>query len=105
MSDRSSQEFVLQRGGPPIIRPSFLFKLIVGIVVVILVALFAVDSYFVVEPTEMAEVRRLGQVITTKPLGPDPQFNLPFIDQVDLLQVYIDTFKLAQLNFFTFSNQ
>ena len=92
MSDRSSQEFVLQRGGPPIIRPSFLFKLIVGIVVVILVALFAVDSYFVVEPTEMAGVRRLGQVITTKPLGPGPHFKLPFIDQVDRLQVSLARF-------------
>jgi hypothetical protein len=70
MSDRQSPEIVLQRQGPPIIRPSFLFSLIVGIVALILVALFALDSYFVVEPTEMAGVRRLGQVITTKPLGP-----------------------------------
>jgi regulator of protease activity HflC (stomatin/prohibitin superfamily) len=105
MSDRSSQEFILQRGGPPIIRPSFLFRLIVGIVAVILVALFAVDSYFVVEPTEMAGVRRLGQVITTKPLGPGPHFKLPFIDQVDRLQVSLDTFKLDKLTVNTIDNQ
>src|SRR5258707_6205784 len=105
MSDRSSPEIILQRGGPPIIRPSFLFKLIVGIVVVILVALFAVDSYFVVEPTEMAGVRRLGQVITTKPLGPGPHFKLPFIDQVDRLQVSLDTFKLDKLTVNTIDNQ
>jgi regulator of protease activity HflC (stomatin/prohibitin superfamily) len=81
MSDRSSPEIILQRGGPPIIRPSFLFKLIAGIVAVILVALFAVDSYFVVEPTEMAGVRRLGQVITTRPLGPGST-NLPLTQSI-----------------------
>src|SRR5260370_3048994 len=85
-------------------RPLFLFKLIVGIVVVILVALFAVDSYFVVEPTEMAGVRRLGQVITTKPLGPGPHFKLPLIDQVDRLPVALDTFNLAKLTLTTIYN-
>src|ERR1700726_290972 len=105
MSDRPPAEFVLQRGGPPIIRPSFLFKLIAGIVAVILVALFAIDSYFVVEPTEMAGVRRLGQVITTKPLGPGPHFKLPLIDQVDRLQVSLDTFKLDRLTVNTIDNQ
>jgi hypothetical protein len=44
MSDRPSTEFILQHQGPPFIRPSFLFSLIAGIVAVILVALFAVDS-------------------------------------------------------------
>src|SRR5271169_6849609 len=105
MSDQPTQEFVLQRQGPPIIRPSFLFSLIVGIVAVILVALFALDSYFVVEPTEMAGVRRLGQVVTTKPLGPGPHFKLPLIDQVDRLQVSLDTFKLDRLTVNTIDNQ
>jgi len=105
MSDRSSPEIILQRQGPPLIRPSLLFSVIVGIVAVILVALFAVDSYFVVEPTEMAGVRRLGQVITTQPLGPGPHFKLPFIDQVDRLQVSLDTFKLDKLTVNTIDNQ
>jgi len=105
MSDQPTQEFVLHRQGPPIIRPSFLFSLIVGIVVVILVALFALDSYFVVEPTEMAGVRRLGQVVTAKPIGPGPHFKLPLIDQVDRLQVSLDTFKLDSLTVNTIDNQ
>ena len=54
MNDRLPSEFVLQRQGPLIIRPSFLFSLIVGVGAVLLVALFALDSYFVVEPTEIA---------------------------------------------------
>jgi regulator of protease activity HflC (stomatin/prohibitin superfamily) len=105
MSDLQSPEFVLQRQGPPIIRPSFLFSLIVGIVAVILVALIAVDSYFVVEPTEMAGLRRLGQVVTTKPLGPGLHFKLPLIDKVDRLQVSLDTFKLDKLTVNTIDNQ
>ena len=105
MSDLQSPEFVLQRQGPPIIRPSFLFSLIVGIVAVILFALIAVDSYFVVEPTEMAGLRRLGQVVTTKPLGPGLHFKLPLIDKVDRLQVSLDTFKLERLTVNTIDNQ
>src|SRR5258707_9839352 len=105
MSDRSSPEIILQRQGPPIIRPSLLFSVIVSIVAVILVALFAVYSYFVVEPTEMAGVRRLGQVITTKPLGPGPHFQFPFIDQVDRLQGSLDTFQLDKLTGNTIDNQ
>src|SRR5260221_13757939 len=53
----------------------------------------------------MAGVRRLGQVITTKPLGPGPHFKLPFIDQVDRLQVSLDTFKLDKLTVNTIDNQ
>src|SRR5271165_6116017 len=97
MNDRTPPEIVLQRQGLPVIRPSLLFSLIIGLVAVLLVALFAVDSYFVVEPTEMAGVRRLGQVITTRPLGPGFHYKLPFIDRVDRLQVSLDTFKLDRL--------
>jgi regulator of protease activity HflC (stomatin/prohibitin superfamily) len=105
MSDRPPPEFVLQRQGPPIIRPSLLFSLIVGLIAVGFVVLFALDSYFVVEPTEMAGVRRLGQVITAKPLGPGPHFKLPLIDKVDRLQVSLDTFKLDRLTVNTIDNQ
>jgi regulator of protease activity HflC (stomatin/prohibitin superfamily) len=105
MSDRPSPEFVLQRQGPPIIRPSHLISLIVVLAAVSLVALCALGSYFVVEPTEMAGVRRLGQVITAKALGPGPHFKLPLIDQVDRLQVSPDTFKLDNLTVHTIDNQ
>jgi len=105
MSDRPPQEFVLQRQGPPFIHPTFLFSLIVGVVAVILIALFAVDSYFVVEPTEMAGVRRLGQVITKQPLGPGLHFKVPFIDTVDRIPVSLDTFKLDRLTVNTIDNQ
>jgi regulator of protease activity HflC (stomatin/prohibitin superfamily) len=75
-----TREFTLKRLEPPVIRPSLFLGLIVGVVAVVLVLIFAIDSYFVVEPTEMAGVRRLGQVVTAKPLGPGLHFKLPFID-------------------------
>jgi len=105
MSDRTSPEFILQRQGPPRIRPSHLISLIIAAIGLILIGLFAFDSYFVVEPTEMAGVRRLGEVITAKPLGPGLHFKMPLIDQVDRLQVSLDTFKLDKLVVNTVDNQ
>jgi regulator of protease activity HflC (stomatin/prohibitin superfamily) len=105
MSDGTLPEFVLERQGRPRLRPSFLFSLGIGILVVIVIAIFALDSYFVVEPTEMAGVRRLGQVITKEPLRPGLHFKLPFIDQVDRLQVSLDTFKFDRLTVNTIDNQ
>jgi regulator of protease activity HflC (stomatin/prohibitin superfamily) len=105
VSDLPPPEFVLQRQRPPIIRPSFLLSLIVGLVALLVVALFVLDSYFVVEPTEMAGVRRLGQVVTAKPLGPGLHFKLPLVDKVDRLQVSLDTFKLDKLTVNTIDNQ
>ena len=105
MSDKLPPEFILQRQSPPRIRPSLLVSLGIGLVVVVVIAIFAFDSYFVVEPTEMAGVRRLGQVVTKEPLGPGLHFKLPFIDQVDRLQVSLDTFKLDKLTVNTVDNQ
>jgi regulator of protease activity HflC (stomatin/prohibitin superfamily) len=105
MSDRTSPEFILQRQGPPKIRPSHLFSLIIAVIGLALIGIFAFDSYFVVEPTEMAGVRRLGEVITVKPLGPGLHFKMPLIDQVDRLQVSLDTFKLDKLVVNTVDNQ
>ncbi|MBV8274845.1 MAG: hypothetical protein JO170_06240 [Verrucomicrobia bacterium] len=105
MSDIPLREYTLKRLGSPVIRPSLFLGLIAGIFAVLLIVVFAIDSYFVVEPTEMAGVRRLGQVVTTKPLGPGLHFKLPFIDHVDRLQVSLDTFKLERLTVNTIDNQ
>src|ERR1700674_4222675 len=105
MSDRTPPEVVLQRQGPPIIHPTFLFSLIVGLVAVLLVGLFAIDSYFVVEPTEMAGGRRPWQIITNEPLRAGLHYKLPMIDKVDRLQVSLDTFKLDRLTVNTVDNQ
>lgn len=63
------------------------------------------NSYFIVEPTEMAGVRRLGTVRTTEPLPPGFYFKAPLIDNVDKLQVSIDTLRLDKLRVYTVDNQ
>src|SRR5258708_38634610 len=105
MSDRTSPEFILQRPGAPRIRPSHLISLIIAVIGLILIGIFAFDSYFVVEPTEMAGVRRLGAVITVKRPGPGLPFKLPLIGQVDPVQESLDTSKLAKLVVNTVDNQ
>ena len=105
MSDGTLPEFILERQGRPRIRPSFLLSLVIGIFLVVVIAILALDSYFVVEPTEMAGVRRFGQVLTKEPVRPGLHFKLPFIDQVNRLQVSLDTFKLDKLTVNTIDNQ
>ncbi|MBB3459351.1 regulator of protease activity HflC (stomatin/prohibitin superfamily) [Rhizobium sp. BK313] len=63
------------------------------------------QSFYVVEPTEMAGVRRLGTVITDKPVGPGLHFKLPFVDVVDTIQTSLDTFNLSDLTVYTIDNQ
>ncbi len=65
----------------------------------------ATDSYFIVQPTEMAGVRRLGTVITKEPLLPGIHFKMPFVDLPDKLQVSIDTMRIDNLRVYTVDNQ
>ena len=99
------QEFVLKRPKTPPERISSGIKLASGIALLLLVISFILGSYFVVDPTEMAGVRRLGQVISTKPLLPGLHFKMPFVDIVDRLQVSLDTFKIDRLTVNTIDNQ
>jgi regulator of protease activity HflC (stomatin/prohibitin superfamily) len=68
-------------------------------------AFLASDCYFIVQPTEMAGVRRLGNVRTKEPLVPGFYLKMPFIDQVDKLQVSIDTLRIDNLRVYTVDNQ
>ncbi len=63
------------------------------------------DSYFIVEPTEMAGVRRFGQVQTKEPLLPGFHFKAPFIDQADKIQVSLDSLRIDNLRVYTIDNQ
>jgi regulator of protease activity HflC (stomatin/prohibitin superfamily) len=74
---------------------------IAGIVVLYILS----DCFFIVQPTEMAGVRRLGTVQSKEPLLPGFYFKAPFIDSVDKLQVSIDTFRIDNLRVYTIDNQ
>lgn len=62
-------------------------------------------SLFVVEPTEMAGVRRFGEVTTREPYGPGLHLKLPLIDRVDHLQVSLDILQVQNLTMYTVDNQ
>ncbi len=72
---------------PSLSRVPVPFGFVKWIIAAIAVLYCAGDSYFIVEPTEMAGVRRLGTVKTKEPLLPGFYLKVPFIDQVDKLQV------------------
>ncbi len=65
----------------------------------------AFGSFYTVQPTEMAGVRRLGTVVTAEPVGPGLHFKVPFIDTVDTIQTSLDTFTLNNLTVYTIDNQ
>jgi regulator of protease activity HflC (stomatin/prohibitin superfamily) len=75
------------------------------IAVAALAVYFATDSYFIVQPTEMAGVRRLGNVHSTEPVPPGLHLKAPFIDSVDKMQVSIDNFRIDNLRVYTIDNQ
>jgi len=70
----------------------------------VLVAL-AGSSFVIVDPTEMAGKRRLGQVVVDRPLGPGLHFKLPLIEEIDTLQTSLETYKLDKLTVNTVDNQ
>ncbi len=74
-----------------------------GVAVLALVALDG--SFFVVQPTEMAGVRRFGIVTSPAPIGPGLHFKRPFMDTVDHLQVSLTTFQANDLGVYTIDNQ
>ncbi len=62
-------------------------------------------SFYTVQPTEMAGVRRLGTVVSNQPIGPGLHFKLPYVDTVDTIQTSLDTFQLNNLTVYTVDNQ
>lgn len=62
------------------------------------------SCYYVVQPTEMAGVRRFGVVTSATPIGPGLHFKTP-IDRVDHLQVSLTTFQVNDLGVYTIDNQ
>jgi regulator of protease activity HflC (stomatin/prohibitin superfamily) len=76
--------------------------LLIGIGVVLLLI---GGSYVIVQPTEMAGKRRLGQIAVDQPLGPGLHFKLPLLDQVDKLQVSLETYGIDHLMVNTIDNQ
>ena len=97
----------LSSGGPqlPPRMPRFSSRLGWGAAAAAAVAATALSSFYTVQPTEMAGVRRLGTVVTDAPVGPGLHVKLPWIDTVDTIQTSLDTFQLNNLTVYTIDNQ
>jgi regulator of protease activity HflC (stomatin/prohibitin superfamily) len=84
---------------------SFNLSLIFTGIIVLGLIIIVKGAVFVVDPTELAGVRRFGRVVTTEPLEPGLHFKLPLIDVADTLQISLDTFKVNELTVYTVDNQ
>lgn len=63
------------------------------------------DCFFIISPTEMGNIRRLGVVVYAQPLGPGSHFKIPFVDKVDRLQITLDTLHIPPFDVTTVDNQ
>jgi len=68
------------------------------------VVLFS-SAVYVVNPSEMANVRRMGNVLYRDPLAAGPHLKLPFIDTVDVVQVSLTTLHIPPFDVNTVDNQ
>lgn len=69
------------------------------------VAVAAMDSFYQVEPSEVANVRRFNQPLYDTPVGTGPHFKLPFIDKVDRAQLSQRTLETGRFAVTTEDNQ
>lgn len=65
----------------------------------------AMQSFFIVNPTERAMVRMFGQVTSDKPFGPGLHFRVPFITNVDKAQVSLTNLHIPVFSVNTIDNQ
>lgn len=63
------------------------------------------SSFYAINPTDLAGIRRLGTIVTREPVGPGLHVKFPLIDQVDVIRVSIDTLPINNLTVYTVDNQ
>lgn len=61
--------------------------------------------WFVVQPSEMGSLRRMGKVVHPAPLAEGWYFKTPLVDDVDILQVSLTGFQVDDLPIFTMDSQ
>jgi len=65
----------------------------------------AANSFYTVDPSEVANIRRLGNVVYDTPVGSGTHFKLPFIDTVDKAQLSLRTLQIPTFYVNTVDNQ
>jgi len=80
-------------------------KVTIGLVSAFALAAAASQFVFVVEPSDMANVRRMGNMVHQQPLGEGPHLMIPLLDKVDTLQVDLRTLHIPPFKVNTVDNQ
>lgn len=80
-------------------------RLIILMGLIVLAVITLSDCFYIIPPTEMAGVTRLGVVAVREPVGPGAHFKLPFIETVNPIQTSISRFNLPQVQVYTADNQ
>lgn len=61
--------------------------------------------WFIVQPSEMGSIRRMGKVVHPAPLPEGWYLKAPLLDDVDILQVSLTSFQVDDLPIFTMDSQ
>ena len=85
----------------PVPKGSFLKYIGYGIAAVIVLS----SSIYVVDPSEMANVRWMGRDVYTTPVGAGAHLKIPLIDTVDIVQVSLTTLHIPAFDVNTVDNQ
>jgi regulator of protease activity HflC (stomatin/prohibitin superfamily) len=80
-------------------------RLVAGGLTLVFLGAAAMGSFYTVDPSEKANVRRLGNVEYSEPVGAGTHFKMPFIDQVDKIQVSLRTLHVPAFDVNTIDNQ
>jgi regulator of protease activity HflC (stomatin/prohibitin superfamily) len=86
-------------------RPLTGYRTVIAACCTVVLLLVLQSSVYIVQPGELAGVRRLGHVVSREPSTPGPHLKWPLIDHVDRLLVSVNQFKARDLNVYTVDNQ
>ena len=85
--------------------PRLPFRVIAAAALVLAVLIALAGSFYTVQPTEMAGVRRFGTVLTPVPVQPGLHFKLPLVDEVDKIQTSLTALRMDNMTVYTVDNQ
>lgn len=80
-------------------------KLIAGGLTAAFLVAAGMGSFYTVDPSEKANVRRLGNIEYSEPVGAGTHLKIPFIDHVDRVQVSLRTLHVPAFDVNTIDNQ
>lgn len=89
----------------PLNDPKTITKLVAGSLAAAFVVAAGFSSFYTVEKSEMANVRRFGDPVYDQPVGSGPHMKIPFVDKVDKIQVSLTTLHIPPFKVNTVDNQ